>query len=81
MAIRKLEYCFSNLQNNGTGLVFDTIAREFPHIEQRRWACLGNCSECFKKPFVIADDREIVAASTPPELLDKLRNAIETPIG
>ncbi|MFC4766868.1 DUF1450 domain-containing protein [Effusibacillus consociatus] len=73
MAIKKLEYCISNIQNNGTSVVYDTIKQEFPEISQNRWACLGNCSECFKKSFVIIDDKEILAESKPEDLLEKLR--------
>jgi uncharacterized protein YuzB (UPF0349 family) len=78
VSVKKLEYCFSNLQNNGTTLVFDAIKEEFPEINQNRWACLGNCSECFKKSFVLIDDREIVAETDPEELLQKLREKIGT---
>lgn len=76
MAVKKLEYCYSNLQNNGTNVVVDAIKQEFPEIAQNRWACLGNCSECFKRPFVLIDDREILAAATPEELLEQLRQKI-----
>lgn len=72
MTITKLEYCLGNL-DNGSKLVFETIRREFPDIPQQRWGCLGNCAECYKKPFVLIDDREIVAGETPDDLLQKVR--------
>jgi uncharacterized protein YuzB (UPF0349 family) len=73
VSVKKLEYCMSNLLNNGTDLVFESIKQEFPEIHQSRWACLGNCSECYKRNFVIVDDRVILSAATPEELLHQLR--------
>ncbi|GAX88802.1 DUF1450 domain-containing protein [Effusibacillus lacus] len=78
MAIKKLEYCLGNLQNNGTHLVYDKIKEEFPQLTQNRWACLGNCSECYKRPFVLIDEKEILSAETPEELLDQVLNKIGT---
>lgn len=78
MTVKKLEYCLGNL-DNGAKLVFETVHREFPDIQQQRWGCLGNCAECFKKPFVLIDDRQILAGENPDDLLQKVRDLLNNP--
>ncbi|BCJ87200.1 DUF1450 domain-containing protein [Effusibacillus dendaii] len=79
MAISKLDYCLNNLQTCGTSHLYNTVEKEFPHIEQRRWGCLSNCSECMKKPFVLINDSEILAGEDPNDLLAQLRAKMTTP--
>lgn len=78
MTVKKLEYCLGNL-DNGAKLVFETVRHEFPDIQQQRWGCLGNCAECFKKPFVLIDDRQILAGENPDDLLQKVRDLLSNP--
>lgn len=78
MAVKKLEYCLGNL-DNGSKLLFETVRREFPEIQQQRWGCLGNCAECFKKPFVLIDDRQILTGENPDDLLQKVRDLLNNP--
>jgi uncharacterized protein YuzB (UPF0349 family) len=71
LSIQKIEYCLGNL-DNGSKLVFETIPQQHPELKQQRWGCLGNCSECYKKPFVLIDEKEIIAADSGEELLKKV---------
>lgn len=76
VTIKKIEYCLGNL-DNGSKRVFDMVQNEYPEVKQQRWGCLGNCAECFKRPFVLIDDREFVAAETADELLAKVRALLQ----
>lgn len=71
MSIQKIEYCLGNLEN-GSRQVFEALQQKHPDLKQQRWGCLGNCSECFKKPFVLIDEKEIIAADSGEELLQKV---------
>lgn len=73
--IKKIDVCIGNL-DKGTDWVIERLKEEFPHLTGRRWGCLGNCSDCFRRPFVLGDDRHLVDAATQEELLEKLRPEI-----
>lgn len=68
---KKIDVCIGNL-DNGSEWVITRLKAEFPNIEGQRWGCLGNCGDCFRKPFVIANNRYLVDADTKEELLEKI---------
>lgn len=55
MAVKKVEYCVSNIDAAGQQ-VCDLVQREFPSVRVRRWACMGYCHRCIHVPFVLIDD-------------------------
>jgi uncharacterized protein YuzB (UPF0349 family) len=70
--IEKIDVCIGNL-DKGTDWVIEKLKAEFPNLKGQRWGCLGNCGDCYKRPFVLANDRWLYDAQTKEELLDKLR--------
>ncbi|MCL6517498.1 DUF1450 domain-containing protein [Alicyclobacillus sp.] len=65
--VRKVEICVSNLPL-GTQRVWELIAERYPEVQLRRWACLGLCDLCVRRPFVLVDDREVLQAPSPEAL-------------
>ncbi|MFD2172036.1 DUF1450 domain-containing protein [Tumebacillus lipolyticus] len=70
--IEKVDVCIGNL-DKGTEWVIERLKEEFPDLKGQRWGCLGNCGECYKRPFLLAEDRWLYEAATKEELLEKIR--------
>ena len=73
---KKIDVCIGNL-DNGSEWVIAKLKEEFPNVEGQRWGCLGNCGDCFRKPFIIANNRYLVDAATKEELLEKIREEMD----
>jgi uncharacterized protein YuzB (UPF0349 family) len=73
---KKIDVCIGNT-HSGTDWVIERIKEEYPGVEGKRWGCLGNCGDCFRKPFVIANNRYLVDADTKEALLDKIREDMD----
>lgn len=78
MSAKKVEFCLGNLAENGSQLVFDTLKEQYPQVRLERWGCLANCSECYKKPFVLIDETDLFAADSKEELLEKVLRFLAT---
>ncbi|MGZ4031983.1 MAG: DUF1450 domain-containing protein [Tumebacillaceae bacterium] len=76
--IKKIDVCIGNL-DKGTEWVIDQLKQEFPHLEGQRWGCLGNCGDCYKKPFILGNNRYLIDATSKEELLEKIRTEIVVP--
>ncbi|MCX7571123.1 DUF1450 domain-containing protein [Tumebacillus sp. DT12] len=73
---KKIDVCIGNL-DNGSEWVITRLKEEFPNVEGQRWGCLGNCGDCFRKPFVIANNRYLVDADNKEDLLEKIRTEMD----
>ena len=75
-AINKIDICIGNY-DHGIEEVIEKLKAEFPNLKGQRWGCLGNCGNCYRKPFVMANNRFLVEADTPEELYQKLQPNIK----
>ena len=69
-----IEFCASNM-HHGT----DRIMKKFEETEDFEvieYGCLGNCGECYLKPFALVDGA-IVAVESVELLYDQILKAIE----
>lgn len=69
-----IEFCVSNLAS-GTDMV-KVALEQYPHLDVVEYGCLGNCGECFSNPYALVNG-EIISASTPEELLHKIKGLLE----
>ncbi|HEU4962587.1 MAG TPA: DUF1450 domain-containing protein [Bacilli bacterium] len=76
--IKKIDVCIGNL-DKGTDWVIEQVKSEFPHVNGQRWGCLGNCANCYRRPFVLANDRYVIETETKEELLAQLRADMSPP--
>lgn len=69
-----IEFCAGNMHHDGVWKLLKQFEqnKQFSVLE---YGCLGNCGECYLKPFALVDG-QIVAAETADELLEKVRAAI-----
>lgn len=72
----KLEICIQNARL-GSMTVQRRIARAFPHIDQKRWACIGYCDTCAAAPCALIDDHLLLQATTPDALYTQVLEAID----
>ena len=75
--IKKIDVCIGNF-DHGIEDVIEKLKAEFPNLKGQRWGCLGNCGNCYRKPFVMANNRFLVEADTPEDLYQKLQPNIKT---
>lgn len=73
----KLEICIGN-SPVGIMSILQIIREEFPSIQVKEWGCLGNCHNCFRKPFVLLNDTTLVQGEDADDLLDQLRRALSS---
>lgn len=69
-----IEFCASNM-HHGT----DRIMKKFEEDEEFEvieYGCLGNCGECYLKPFALVEGA-IVAVESVDELHDQILKALE----
>ncbi|MUT68533.1 YuzB family protein [Paenibacillus sp. NEAU-GSW1] len=69
-----IEFCAGNMHHDGA----QKLLKQFEQNEQYRvieYGCLGNCGECYLRPFALVDG-QIVAAETADELREKVQAAI-----
>lgn len=69
-----IEFCVNNLTPE-----VDAVKAELeqdPDIDVMEYSCLGNCTECYVRPYALVDG-EFVAADSGPELLKAIREAID----
>lgn len=76
--VKKLEVCISNL-DVGSEYVWEQVAKQYPDIQLRRWACLGYCHRCIHVPYVLLDDAEYIEGTSAEDLWEKVKAAIEQP--
>lgn len=67
----RVEFCSTNMDLDGSRLVFDRLKREFPDLAVLEFGCLGNCEQCAGGPYCIVGGR-LVQASDPEELWRKV---------
>lgn len=63
-----LEFCNGN-RHHGTGRLISELEQR-DDCDAIEYGCLGNCGECFAKPFAMIDG-QIVAAESVEELREK----------
>jgi uncharacterized protein YuzB (UPF0349 family) len=68
-----IEFCASNM-HNGTDVIMNQLELD-DSVEVIEYGCLGNCGECYLKPYALVDG-EIVAADSAAELSVKIHEAI-----
>lgn len=69
-----VEFCASNM-HHGTDEVMNRLENE-DFCEVMEYGCLGNCGECYLKPYALVDGA-IVAADSIDELYDLIIKAID----
>ncbi|MBH5319210.1 YuzB family protein [Paenibacillus sp. GSMTC-2017] len=69
-----IEFCASNM-HHGTDEIMDRMEQD-DSFEVIEYGCLGNCGECYLKPFALVDGT-IVAADSVTELYDRIIAAIK----
>ncbi|SFU97575.1 DUF1450 domain-containing protein [Alicyclobacillus macrosporangiidus] len=74
--VRKIEVCVRNLPL-GSQRVWEETAGRFPQVRLRRWACLGLCEICVRRPFVLINDQEVLQAQDAETLWEVVRRRIE----
>ncbi|WP_029422536.1 DUF1450 domain-containing protein [Alicyclobacillus macrosporangiidus] len=77
--VRKIEVCVRNLPL-GSQRVWEETKELFPQVQLRRWACLGLCHICVRKPFVLINDQEVLEAANAETLSEAVRQRIEAGI-
>ncbi len=70
-----IEFCAANM-SLGTDQVKDKLELD-PDYDVIEYGCLGNCGQCFYAPYAMVNG-EIIAAVSPEELYDKIKEAIAT---
>ncbi|MCF6092439.1 DUF1450 domain-containing protein [Microaerobacter geothermalis] len=71
-----VEICQSNLAL-GTYKVLEALENDPDlDVDILEYGCLGNCGECFQNPYALVEG-ELISASTPDELLDKIKKYIK----
>ncbi|RIX53209.1 DUF1450 domain-containing protein [Paenibacillus nanensis] len=68
-----IEFCASNM-HHGTDEIMNQLEMD-DSVEVIEYGCLGNCGECYLKPYALVDG-EIVAADSVAELKEKIQGAI-----
>lgn len=68
-----IEFCSSNM-HHGTDRVMACLEAN-PEYDVVEYGCLGNCGECYAKPYALLNG-EIVAADTADELLEQILQKI-----
>lgn len=76
MKVLKCDFCISNAENGSEELRL-FLKEQFPEIQLSRWGCLGNCSDCYKRPFVLLNDEKILEGETVLELKQNLKQLLE----
>lgn len=69
-----IEFCVNNLTPE-VEKVKEELEQD-PDIDVMEYGCLGNCSECYVRPYALVDG-DFIAADTGPELLTAIREIIE----
>ncbi|MNZ88005.1 hypothetical protein D3C78_1068850 [compost metagenome] len=69
-----IEFCASNM-HHGTDKIMELFEKN-DAFEVTEYGCLGNCGECYLKPFALVDGT-IVAADSVDELYDHILKSIE----
>jgi Uncharacterized protein conserved in bacteria len=69
-----IEFCASNM-HHGTDRIMEELEQD-DDVEVMEYGCLGNCGECYLKPYALVDG-EIVAADSVEELRVRIKEAIE----
>lgn len=68
-----IEFCASNM-HHGTDEIMNQLELD-DSFEVIEYGCLGNCGECYLKPYALVDG-EIVAADSVAELQEKIQQAV-----
>lgn len=71
--MRRIELCAESGEHPGMRELKTALATEFPNATLREWGCLGNCRECFQRPFALIDDVELVRSDSAEGLLEQIR--------
>lgn len=69
-----IEFCASNM-HHGTDRIMKTF-EEDEEFEVNEYGCLGNCGECYLKPFALVEGT-IVAVESVDELHEQILKALE----
>lgn len=69
-----IEFCASNM-HHGTDEIMNRLEQDDSY-EVIEYGCLGNCGECYLKPYALVDG-SIVAVDEVEELYDAIMKAID----
>ncbi|MFF2885306.1 YuzB family protein [Paenibacillus sp. NPDC057967] len=69
-----IEFCASNM-HHGTDEIMNRLEQDDSY-EVIEYGCLGNCGECYLKPYALVDGT-IVAVDDVDELYDAIMKAID----
>ena len=69
-----VEFCASNM-HHGTQRIME-LFQEDDSVEVIEYGCLGNCGECYLRPYALVDG-EIVGADDVDELLLNIKEALK----
>lgn len=69
-----IEFCASNM-HHGTDEIMNRLEQDDAY-EVIEYGCLGNCGECYLKPYALVDG-SIVAVDEVEELYDAIMKAID----
>ncbi|REK75205.1 YuzB family protein [Paenibacillus paeoniae] len=69
-----VEFCASNM-HHGTDEIMNRLEQDDSY-EVIEYGCLGNCGECYLKPYALVDGH-IVAVDDVDELYDAIMKAID----
>jgi len=70
-----IEFCEGNLELHSQSLR-EKLEAENDEIEIMEYGCLGNCGECFVRPFAYVNGKR-VAADKGEELYQEIKNCIK----
>ncbi|GLX65925.1 YuzB family protein [Paenibacillus glycanilyticus] len=68
-----VEFCNGNM-HHGTEDIMKQLERD-DRLKVIEYGCLGNCGECYLKPFALVDGT-IIAADTTEDLNDRIYEAV-----
>lgn len=67
----RMETCENNRAHHSDDVV-RRVSAHHPAIDHREWECLGHCHNCFRKPFVLVDERILLEADCAEDLYELL---------
>ncbi|MCI0183713.1 DUF1450 domain-containing protein [Sulfoacidibacillus ferrooxidans] len=75
---RKVEYCTGNLDYHTDDMIKQLQTLD-PEITVKEWGCLGNCHRCFRVPFCLIDEYDLIEADTIEHLYTLVLNKLQHP--
>lgn len=59
----QVETCMGN-RPCGSETLLARVATTWPDVKTREWGCLANCHRCYRVPFALLDEFELIEAPT-----------------